>query len=365
MKIIQMITGLGIGGAEKIVSDLSDKLAKNKHEVIIISLTGETLMKMPSGVKVIEMNMSKNILSIIKTYWSVRQIIKRFSPDVVHSHMFHANIFARLIRLTLPFKRLISTAHSNNEGGALRMFAYRITDSLAELSTNVSQKAVTEFLAKKASKPGRMISIYNGVDIQKFSYCNENRNVKRKSLNIADDARLIMTVGRLTQAKDYPNLLTAFAALECKHSTYLAIIGDGELNASLKELAVSLKIDKNIIWLGKQNNIEEWLSACDLFVLSSVWEGFGIVLAEAMACSRVVIATNVGGVEEVIGNINYLVPPSRPDLLMHKISTVLSLDTEDRVQIGMMNRERIEREFSIDNIVMLWESIYFETSVIN
>ncbi|EPO5274959.1 glycosyltransferase [Citrobacter braakii] len=365
MKIIQIITGLGIGGAEKIVSDLSGKLANNQHDVLIISLTGDKLMKTPSEVNVIEMNMTKGIVSIIKTYWGVRKIIKEFNPDVVHSHMFHANIFARFIRLTLPFKKLISTAHSNNEGGSLRMFAYRLTDSLAELSTNVSEKAVAEFIDKKASKPGRMVPIYNGVDTQKFYYSSENRTIMRTSLNVPDDARLIMTVGRLTEAKDYPNLINAFASLECKNSTYLAIIGDGELNSSLKELAVSLKVDNNIIWLGKQDNIEKWLSACDLFVLSSVWEGFGIVLAEAMACERVVIATNVGGVEEVVGDANFLVPPSRPDLLMHKIKAMLNLDNEEFMHIGMMNRHRIERKFSIDNIVMQWESIYINTKVMS
>lgn len=365
MKIIQIITGLGIGGAEKIVSDLSEKLVNNQHEVLIISLTGDKLMKTPSEVNVIEMNMTKGIVSIIKTYWGVRKIIKEFNPDVVHSHMFHANIFARLIRLTLPFKKLISTAHSNNEGGSLRMLAYRLTDSLAEISTNVSEKAVNEFIAKKASKLGRMIPIYNGVDTHKFCYSSKNRRVMRELLNIPDDARLIMTVGRLTEAKDYPNLINAFASLECKSSTYLAIIGDGELNSSLKELAINLKVDSNIFWLGKQNNIEEWLSACDLFVLSSVWEGFGIVLAEAMACERIVIATNVGGVEEVVGDANFLVPPSRSDLLMHKIKSILNLNNEELLHIGTLNRDRVQRNFSIDNIVVQWESIYINTKGIS
>ncbi len=187
----------------------------------------------------------------------------------------------------------------------------------------------------------------------------------RKCLNLPDDARLIMTVGRLTEAKDYPNLIHAFASLEHKNSIYLAIIGDGELNSSLKELAVSLEVENNIIWLGKQDNIEKWLSACDLFVLSSVWEGFGIVLAEAMACERVVIATNVGGVEEVVGDDKFLVPPSRPDLLMHKIKSTLNLDNKEFMHIGVMNRHRIERDFSIENIVVQWESIYINTKVIN
>lgn len=95
MKICLVTTGLGVGGAEKQVCDLADVYEQKENEVIIISLTGSSQIKpISNNIRIYSFNMQKNFFSLFTTYVKVRSIIKRFSPDVVHSHMLHANIFA-------------------------------------------------------------------------------------------------------------------------------------------------------------------------------------------------------------------------------------------------------------------------------
>lgn len=358
MKIVHIITGLGVGGAERIVCDLANKMHSQGHEIIIISLTGDTHISIPVGLTVLELKMSKSPMSLILGYLKVRRELKRIKPDVVHSHMIHANIFSRLMRLTLPLHLLINTAHSNNEGGRLRMLAYRLTDKLTDISTNVSKKAVEEFINCSAVPSGRMLTVYNGIDVDKYQFNPKDRIQKRNEISIDNNTPLIMTVGRLTEAKDYPNLLNAFSKLDTYPEPCLAIIGSGELEERLMQLAVTLNISHRVKWLGLQHNVHEWLSACDVFVLSSAWEGFGLVIAEAMSCSRVVVATNVGGISEVIENQNYLVPSGNPELLSEKIRGALNLLPHEKELIGKQNREKIVNVFSMENIVMQWERLY-------
>ncbi|MGL5947829.1 MAG: glycosyltransferase [Aeromonas sp.] len=118
MKILLIITGLGMGGAERQVCDLADQFAAKGHEVLLISMTGETVNRpLSAKIEVVELRMAKTPLGFIKAYSKTRNLIKKFKPDVVHSHMVHANLFSRLLRLTTRFKKLICTAHSSNEGG--------------------------------------------------------------------------------------------------------------------------------------------------------------------------------------------------------------------------------------------------------
>ncbi|MBN3136691.1 glycosyltransferase [Pectobacterium punjabense] len=362
MKVVQLITGLGMGGAENLVCNLSDSLINNGCDVYIVSLTGEQFVYPENDIKIISINMEKSFLGGVRGYFKARKIISELQPDVLHSHMYHANILARLLRLSLFIPRLICTAHSNNEGGRLRMLIYRLTDFLADISTNVSQQAVDSFIEKKAAKPGRFLPVYNGVNVEYFSYSESSREIKRKELGLNDSEPLIMAIGRLEEAKNYPNLLKAFAALNLEVKPILAIIGDGTLKEELQKLALQLGIADRVHWLGIQSNIPQWLSASDVFVLSSSWEGFGLVVAEAMACSKLVIATDCGGVKEVLGNSKWLVPSNEPERLGLGIKCILSLPDEEKKLIIACNRKRIVENFSLHNIVQTWLSLYKGTA---
>lgn len=355
-----VITGLGMGGAEHVVVNLADELAVLGHEVKLVYLNGEIEVEVsPKNPDVdlisIEMNGSKDFL---KAYIKLRGIVKKFKPDVVHSHMFHSNIISRLLRLTVNIPKVISSSHNTNEGGKVRMLAYRLTDKLANISTNVSQEAVDTLVSRGAVKSGRMISIVNGIDANYFYFDKYAREKKRIELDITNQ-KMILAVGRLNPQKDYHNLLNSICLLKKQRQDFkLFIAGDGSLRQELVLLAQKLEIAEFIEFLGICRDIPALMSASDLFVLSSSWEGFGLVVAEAMACERVVVATDCGGVKEVVGSEGFLVEPRNSTSLAQALDKALSLSDDERSSIGAVARKRIIDNYSLKANVESYLKLY-------
>ena len=360
MKILFVITGLGMGGAERQVCSLAEQFVAFGHQVLLISMTGETVNSPKSTeVEVVALGMVKKTLGFIHAYFQARKIIKRFNPDVLHSHMVHANIFSRLLRLTTHIQKLVCTAHSTSEGGRGRILSYRFTDRLCDISTNVSQEAVDAFVQQGAVPAGRMVAMHNGIDSENFRYNSINRKRLRAELGLAVHTPLLLAVGRLTTAKDYPNLLAAFSALPPIFDVaQLAIIGVGEDEENIKTRVIQQGLSNRVHFLGLRRDVNEWMSAADVFVLSSAWEGFGLVVAEAMACERVVVATDCGGVKEVVGDAGFLVPPRDSQLLADALVKALSLPMAEKDKLTKLARSRVVERYSIDSVCEKWLSIY-------
>ena len=362
MKILYVITGLGQGGAERVVCDLADKMFEKGHDVKIAYLTGNVLTKpIYSEIELIKINLN-NVLSFPIAYLRLSNIIRNFIPDVIHSHMIHANILTRLIRLITPMKKLICTAHNSDEGGRTRMLTYRITHRLADLTTNVSHEAAKAFIVKKAVPDTDIITTYNGIDLAKFYYQVDARDIILNELKLSEDNCLILAVGRFNHQKDYPNLLHAFKILKNRgiSKTKLVIAGDGELRNEIETKISELNLKHDVILLGRRHDIPTLMSAADLFVLPSAYEGFGLVVAEAMACETMVVATDCGGVAEVLNNDNFLIPPSNPEELAGKILYSLSLDKALKSEILLKNIHHVRNNFSLDEIVKKWIELYRE-----
>lgn len=360
MKILLVITGLGMGGAEHVVVNLADDLVQRGHTVKIAYLTGEALV-LPNNfeIEVVAIGM-KGTKDFLKAYIKLRALINCFKPDVVHSHMIHANLLSRLVRLSIKIPKLVCTAHSNNEGGKLRMLAYRLTDKLANISTSVSDEAVEALIQAGATSSGRVVSVVNGIDTNRFVFDFKVRDVKRVELDIAN-LQMILAVGRLNIAKDYPNLLNAIALLKEQRQDFMVVIvGDGPLKQELIILTKSLKVESFVAFVGVRRDIPALMSASDVFVLPSAWEGFGLVVAEAMACERIVVATDCGGVREVIGSCGFLIEPKSPTALAQELHKALDLRADERIQMGTAARQRIVHQFSLDANVDAFLKIYLD-----
>ena len=353
MKILYVITGLGLGGAEKVVADLADQMTLLGHNVKIVYLTGEVLVRPTSSdveIIALHLNSAKDFISASTEY---QRLIKSFRPDVVHAHMVHANIFARLNRILCPVPKLICTAHSSNEGGKARMAAYRLTNHLADANTNVSTKATEALINKGAFSKNNIITVYNGINLRKFEKIHDNINLDKNVLNL-------ISVGSFSDAKDYPNLINAFAILKSRNNSNikLTIVGDGELRPQIESLIKELNLDKDITLLGRRSDISELLSAADIFLLASKFEGFGLVVAEAMACECYVVATDSGGVAEVMGDTGKLVPTQDSKALAGAIDQTIILDKRDILQNNKKARARVEQLFSLESSVQKWLSLY-------
>lgn len=360
MKIMLLITGLEMGGAERQVCDLADRFISEGHQILLVSLTGNAINRPQSSyIKLVELNMKKNIFNFIFAYRQLRKLINEFRPDIVHSHMIHANLFARLLRMSSRIPRLICTAHSTNEGSKYRMLAYRMTDWLCDINTNVSQEAVNVSIRRKATTENKIIHVSNGIDVDSFIHNIASRERLRAKLGLANNTPLLLAVGRLTAAKDYPNLLSAFSKLLAFYEgIQLAIIGIGEEQDKLVDMIMELGLTERIHLLGLQRNINEWMSAADIYVMSSAWEGMPLVLLEAMACERVVVATDCGGVKEVLGDAGILVPAKNSEALAAAMNQALSLDPITARKLGAQAREHVIRNYSLDAVAAKWIDLY-------
>ena len=359
MKILMVITSLGVGGAEKVVTTLADQLVNMGHEVNIAYLTGEALV-VPKNKSVRVINLEvKSFRSLTGGYLKLRKLIDDFKPDVVHSHLVHANILCRTMRLSTNIPRLISSAHNTDEEGWTRFLAYRLTDRITDISTNVSDEAVEAFIQKKAVRRGRMLTLHNGISTTDFVFSEQARSYIRSELGVTEGQQLILAVGRLNEQKDYPNLLAAIShvSLKCRN-VKLAIVGDGPQLNELKEYANSLGLNNKVDFLGIRTDIPSLMSAADVFTLSSAWEGFGLVVAEAMACNRVVVATDCGGVKEVVGDAGFLVPPKDSRKLAATLELALNLSDDERLKIGAKARQRVIKHYSLPAAVQKWMHLY-------
>lgn len=360
MKIMLVVTGLSVGGAERLVTHLVDAFAEVGHEVMLVWLGGpDELQPTDPRVEMVSLRMTRSPWSVLLGMCQLRRLIRKFAPDVVNSHLVHANMLARIIRVVAPIPRLVTSAHNSNEESRLRMLAYRLTDRLADISTNVAEGSVQAFIDQGAVRPGRMVAIDNGIDTRNFTFDPTARDQLRAELKLGAGASLLLAVGRLSAEKDYPNLLRAFARLGCSSlSPKLAIVGAGPLQSELERLADSLGVAERVWFLGIRHDVRGLMSAADVFVLSSAWEGLPIVLLEAMSCARTVVATDSGGVGEVLGDTGWLVPPRDSDALAEALAEALALPLGERTRYGELARARVVSQYSIDATVSRYLALF-------
>lgn len=358
MNILVIITGLELGGAETQVSQMCDQLAINGHNICLIAMMGKIDISPLSGnISIHSLNMRKNISSIVESFKKTLKIIDEFSPDIIHSHLFHANIFSRILKLTRWGVTLVNTEHSKYIGSWLRKKIYQLTRGIPNATTNVSNEALENFIINKAFRHENSYTIYNGIDVERFSFSTESRERVRSELSISQEKKVFLAIGRLVSAKDYPNLLKSFSIID-SDNVELLIIGGGEEFSAIQCLINELNLTEKVRLLGVISNVEDYISACDIFVLSSAWEGFGLVVAEAMSCERIVVVTDAGGVKEVVGDCGFIAPIKSSSELAYQLSRALSLPKEDAIMMQKKARSRIEEVFSLELICNKWLDLY-------
>jgi glycosyltransferase involved in cell wall biosynthesis len=369
MRVIYLLTSLGVGGAEKQALAVAERMSKRGHAVAVMTLLPRVSEEWPTSLFVVHLNVSKSPLSVFAGLRRARQFLREFRPGLIHSHCFHANIFARLLRLTGGRFAVLSTVHNIYEGRWWRMLAYRLTDPLCKHTVAVSISAQNRF-ARLGAVPARKSSVItNGFNVSNFIPHRERRAKMRAEMGInsPDDGNFVwLAVGRISPAKDYPNLLRAFAVAAREHrGAQLLIAGDGcdpdraKLETELRELGIG----NQARFVGLRRDIAALLDAADGFVLSSAWEGMPLVVGEAMAMQKPVVASSVGGVRELVGDSGLLVPAKNPQALAEAMIATMQRSREELVARGHAARARIVSDFNIDDAANTWEALYRQLTV--
>ena len=353
---------MGMGGADQQLLSAAEMLRARGWDARIVSLT--TLG--PMGLQARQRGIPTDSLEMPRGVPDPRglarlaRLLRSWKPDILHSHMVHANLMARMLRLVAPVPVLVSTIHSIQDGGRTRILGYRLTDRLADCTTIVSETAAERYLTLGAVSRERLRVIPNGVDTGRFRPLPEAGARLRRELGLGD-AFAWLAVGRFELAKDYPNMLAAFAAVVARRpDTVLLLVGRGSLQPQTEELVESLGLRERVRFLGVRRDVPELMSAADGYVLSSAWEGMPVVLLEAGAAGIPIVATAVGGNREVVREeeTGFVVPPRDPAALAAAMLRLAELPSEQRLRLGERGREHIEERYALPHIIDLWEEMY-------
>jgi glycosyltransferase involved in cell wall biosynthesis len=352
MRIVYVITSLGMGGAERQVLGLADRMAARGHAVALLVLRPRLAEEWPTGLDVFRLGMRMTPLSVLAGLLRGRRFLNDFRPDLVHSHSFHANLVARLLKITQPATVVLSTVHNVYEGGWARMLAYRLSDGLSRRTTAVCGAAVERFVRLRAVPLGKCAVVTNGIDGSEFQP-DLARRMEMRDAMIAKDDFIWLAAGRIVPAKDFPNLLGAFRLVRERSSrTQLWVAGEWPGGG-----AEGVEGD-GVRWLGLRRDMAAVYDAADGFVLASRWEGMPLVVAEAMAMEKPVVATDVGGVRELVGDDAVLVAARDTDALAEAMIDVMRRTDEERAEMGRAGRGRVLERFIMDAKADEWEGIY-------
>ncbi|RZT41356.1 glycosyltransferase [Cupriavidus agavae] len=360
LRILLLVTGLRLGGAEQQVAALSRAFSAMGHAVAVVSLTTGREVTLAPAAEYRAVDMRKTPWSMLRSLLEVRTFVKAWRPDVIHSHMVHANLFARMLTRIVAAPPLVCTAHSMREGGRLRMALYRITDSWCALTTHVSAAGRQQMIDVGAARPSRLAVVANGIDTAAFHPDAARRHATRAALPLSPDARLLLNVGRLVEEKDQATLIEAFARVRQQgFDVRLAIAGDGPRRQSLEQKIHSLGLDDAAWLLGRRADVAELMTAADVFVLSSRIEGMPLVVGEAMACGTSVVSTDAPGVKELCGSLARIVPTGDAQALAEAICAALREDPHEAGQAAA-RRERVVSQFGLQATAARWIDIYHQ-----
>lgn len=262
-----------------------------------------------------------------RTIFDLIRIIKRDKIQILHCHGYGSSTFGRITGLITGCPVIIHEHMIDPDIPFYQKIADKILFPFTAKGVAVSN-AVKTFMSGVRSIPDRKIQvIHNCIP---GDYCNqytdEQKNDYAKKYNIPEDKLLVGTVGRLDPLKAHTDfLLAAKEVLKVVPETCFIIVGEGALRSELEGYAQQLGIKNDVLFPGYCENVKEIISLFDLFAMSSLTEGFGLSIAEAMAQSKPVVATSVGGVPEVVvdGENGFLVPAKSPDQLAAKIIKLL------------------------------------------
>jgi glycosyltransferase involved in cell wall biosynthesis len=365
MRILFLSTSMGMGGADSQLLSAAQELRTRGHEVLIVSLTPLG----PMGLDARSAGLPTESLEMRRGFpdprglWRLARLVRAWRPDVVHSHMVHANLMARALRLIAPVPALVSTIHNIDEGGGLRMAAYRLTNALVDHMTIVSEAAFDRFVTDGIVPREILRVVPNGVDTNRFRNLSPGvRESLRGSLDLEGEF-VWLAVGRFEVAKDYPNMLRAFAKVrEQEPRAVLLLVGRGSLQGETESLARELGLGSGVRFLGVRSDVPEVMSAADGYVMSSAWEGMPMVLLEAAAAGLPIVATKVGGNHEVVRHeeSGFLVPPCDHEALGLAMLRLSRLAEPARRAMGDRGRERIRAHYDLGRVAERWEDLYRE-----
>lgn len=292
---------------------------------------------------------------------SLMKLIDKEKIDLLHLHGYSSANFGRI---AARLKHIINIVH---EHAILKILPHQyLADFMLRRYTDLAigvSGAVKDFLHSGRHVPHELIKVvYNGVNLEPFKRCDDKRLAElRQELGLRKDHFIIGTLTRLREEKGNQFLIAAMRNIVDKHpQARLLITGDGPQKDALLQLIAELNLQEQVKLIGFRTDIYELLTLYDLVAIPSLNEGFGLVMVEAMAMGKPIVASQVGGMIEINGDSGaaLLVPAGQPAALAKSINKIIE-NTALAQQMASSGPEACKR-FSIQNNVQELEKIYIE-----
>ena len=376
MNITHVVESLNRGGLERVVIDLIRAQQEAGYQCQVICLfelgsQASELIELGVPVETCDKRRGLDLRAILRA----RKFMRGHATEVLHTHNAISHYYAVLASRGLSLRRVVNTRHGM---GVTRAVAQRDSRSYSwrdnrlewlygksmaftDVVATVSETAQQEFSQRSDVPSKKVTAIPNGIRTDKFHPASAEARLRlRTALGLPQATRVAGFVGRLTWAKDHATLIRAFKrVLEQLPESALVLIGDGPLRSGLMELASAEGIANRVFFLGDRSDIHELLSALDLFVMSSVTEGYSIALLEACAAGLPIVATKVGGNAEIVreGVNGHLVTEREPVGMANAIVALLA-DGERAEAMGQAGRDWVLEQGSFRTMARRYASIY-------
>ncbi|MFD2628871.1 glycosyltransferase [Oceanobacillus kapialis] len=363
IKVVFFIYRMGSGGAARTFLNIINNLDRQKFSPLLVTLDYEADYEsyLKEDIRFIKLD-TKRLRSAI---FPLAKLIRKEKADIVFSTIPNYNTIAILARLFSFTKAKNVVREAAYLGGdpktdaKLKLYGmlYGFSSRVIALSEGVKANIVKRYNVKDRN----INVIYNPIDIEGIEAAAERAEpIAEEAGLFTDDTKTIVTAGRLVDDKDHVTLLEAFAKVKENVASRLIIMGEGELEQTLKQKASSLGVADSVHFIGFQKNPYFFLKKSDVFVLSSKREGFGHVLGEALAVGTPIVSTDCKpGAQEVLDNGKYGSMCSVGDAkeMADKIVDILTIDQASREQIVQSGYERAQ-QFAAEKIVKQYEAVF-------
>ena len=370
IRVLQLTTELAPGGAERIVYELATRLNPRRFDVEVAYLYRRGRSAPPFEKALRERGVAVHWLGLTGRRDALAAarlvpLVRRRRYRLIHGHLFHAYLAARLARIAVPRLRVISTVHIAEARDLFwRFLIDRLTFGLSTRATAVSRAARDHQVAVLGvGRADDYEIIPNGIDVDRYRPSPGARRRIAAELGVPPEGPFVGFVGRLDPQKGLGYLLAAMPrVLEGRREARLIVAGDGPLRGELERAARGLGVAGRVHWLGFRSDVPELLGSFDVFAMPSLYEGFGLALVEAMAAGAPVVASAVDSLPEIVGadgERGLLVPPGDPAKLASAIHDVLE-NPGAAADRALRAREYVRENYSVERMVEAYAALYLE-----
>ena len=376
--LLYVFDNMEFGGGERVFAQIINRLSVKKYKIMVACLpTGTFIEKIEgSGTQIISVDMRNRFNPGVILQLS--SLIKKEKVDIVHSQGARADFFARMAAKLAGAPNVVSTVPMPVEGfdvSPIRKIVYKIFNRFSERFVDrfmvVSGALEKMMIERHRIEPQRVVKIYNGIEKDDFCITDDEIACKRvgfrNNSGFGGGIPIIGVIGRLVWQKGFEYFIEAIPeVLEEFKAARFVLVGGGELEGELKLKSKRLKLENKIFFTGFRHDIKDILASVDIFVMPSLLEGLPVVLLEAMAMGKPIIATDIDGINEVLenGKTGLLIPPKSPEALSEAIVNLLS-HRDHAYQMGINARRVVEKRFGVDIMVEKVEEVYEELLQLN